>query len=274
MRSLCSGVGFIAVHIGSAANLRLMVGTGFILWYQNSRLWHGEDHVAHLLPRFYITVGFNDLLQGKHPVNDRPESAPCCKVPQVQRIIPPHHRDGEKHLFSAPERRSQSQENVLRALTEFRGNIDTLWFKQGSALPEGAFAHSVENEVKGVRCLGEVLGLVVDDFIGAQRSDQCNMWGSRYNADVGPHMPPPLSSRGSDGTRGAVDQNAAAGADLLHADGAKGIMATFSQGGCLGKAKTLRQHGHRPTFRDHLILRMAAETGVIVSEHPITRPES
>src|SRR5690606_26647672 len=121
---------------------------------------------------------------------------------------------------------------------------------------------------------GEVLGLVVDDFIGAQRSDQCNMWGSRYSHHVSAHMPHQLYSCGSDGTRGAVDQNAAAGADLRRADGAKGIMATFSQGGCLGTAKTRGQHGHRPTYRDHLILRMAAETGVIVSEHPTARPES
>ena len=95
--------------------------------------------------------------------------------------------------------------------TQLRREVDPARFQQSLASAERALADRIEDDVVRLLVLGEVLGRVVDDSVGAQAPDQFHVVGVADRGHVGAEVLHELDRRRADGAGRAIDEDVLAG---------------------------------------------------------------
>jgi hypothetical protein len=86
-------------------------------------------------------------------------------------------RNRNEHLPPAEQPSDEYQQWVLPQWSQVRRGVDASRFQQAFALAECALADSIEDEIVRLLIVCEVIDGVVDDSVGTQAFDQCEVLG-------------------------------------------------------------------------------------------------
>ena len=103
-----------------------------------------------------------------------------------------------------------------------------------TAFGEGMVANVIENHVVALVALGEILFCVIDDVIGANRSDKIDIPRAANSRDLRAKRFADLHGKGSYTAGGTVDQHLLPGLNLSLAQALQGSKSGPGERGSLG----------------------------------------
>ncbi len=145
--------------------------------------------------------------------------------------------------------------------------------EQSAAPAEGALSDGVDDDVVPLRVVGEVLGLVVDDPVGAQPTHHLQLRGRARGGHIGAERLEELDRCGADGARRAVNEDVLANAHLGPPDGRLRIVRPLGARGRHLERHSVGDGGDGGALADRDVLGVTAEADVVVAEHAVADVE-
>ena len=149
----------------------------------------------------------------------RKRTFPCEKAGTEKRTRRPRELGGERHHRDVEEATGGS-EGAARG-------------ERVAQAEKRELADRVEDDVVGLARLGGTVLGIVEDHGRPQRLYELEVAGSREGRDLGAQVAGELDGRRADRARGAVHEDARAGADAGPAEVGQGGQGAIAGGGCL-----------------------------------------
>src|SRR5918996_4115726 len=168
----------------------------------------GQDDVSGLLPRLHVSGRLDHLLERVAPIDDR-AGLPCLdEFLQEEDILLRELRYRERHPLVTDPPGQQGQQGDVPHEAEVGCEVDPARLQRASTASERVLADRVEDDVVHLAVLGEVLLQVVDELVCSERSHELDVLRVAHRGDVGAEVRGELHAGSSDGSGGAVYEDA------------------------------------------------------------------
>src|SRR5260221_53640 len=199
-------------------------------------------------------MGLGDLVHRIRPVDDRAERAGFDELLHQHRVGLAPAATGHLLAAGAEEPAEEGNEDRLdRHRADVGGDVDAARFQRRAGAVEDVFADRVDDRVERP-ALPEVLELVVDDLVGAERPDERDV---RRAADPG-HVHAPvlrdLDSRRPEGAGRAVDHDPVTALDVRYSQRREGLRRAVVDRGSLLEGHPLGHQCDRRRLPDRDVL--------------------
>src|ERR1700724_2703908 len=127
---------------------------------------------------------FRRAIKGTCQAYCRPELSLVNQLAEVSEVLPtrPDHyslcafrvpENSGNRLYATPEKEARRRQ---------RRHIGSAGHEERPATDEGTLAHGVKDHIKAIQAGHEVLAAIVNDMVGPERLDKCNVCGSTGGA--------------------------------------------------------------------------------------------